>query len=73
MFILQKKVQIGVSISANIPGLIVPDLQSILTAYKVTKGVKRSLGAFKVDDFIYKIRIWTDIVGIRCSLSDPYQ
>ena len=70
MFVSQKKVQIGLSISANIPGLIVPDLQSILTQYKVPKWVKRSLGAFKVGDFIYKVKVWTDIVGISCILPD---
>ena len=50
MFASRKKVHMGFSISANSPGLNVPDLQSI---YRVTKGDKRSLGVFKAGDFIY--------------------
>ena len=48
MFVSRKKVQICLSISANIPGLNVSNLQIILTPFKVTKGVKRSLGVFRV-------------------------
>ena len=40
MFISQNKKQIGLSNSANIPGINVYILQSILTLQKVTKGSK---------------------------------
>ena len=43
MFSTQNKKQIGLSNSANIPGINASNLQSILTLHKVTKGSKGHL------------------------------
>ena len=53
MLISQNKKQMGLSNSANIRGINAPNLQSILTLHKVTKGVKSSLSVYKIRDFIH--------------------
>ena len=53
MFISQNKRQVGLSNSANMPGINASNLQSILTLHKVTKGVKRALSVYKIRDLIH--------------------